>query len=199
MPCYRRKPQPVRTLRQAAPRGEAVPGRKFIEKEVEKLRAELRRHEHLYYVLDDPEITDAAFDRLMNKLKTLEAEHPEMVTPDSPSQRVGGAPREGFETVTHRRPMISLDNAYSFDELREFDRRVRELAGREPIEYVTEHKFDGLSLALIYEGGRMQRGVTRGDGTRGEDVTPNVRTIRSIPLVLNAAASKKWKLPANLE
>jgi len=174
-------------------------GRKSIEREIEKLRGEIRRHEHLYYVLDEPEISDAAYDRLMNRLKALEAEHPEMVSPDSPTQRVGGAPREGFETVTHRRPMISLDNAYSYDELRDFDRRVLELAGRERVEYVTEHKYDGLSLALLYEGGRLERGVTRGDGTRGEDVTPNVRTIRSIPLVLDGAAAKKWKLPASLE
>jgi DNA ligase (NAD+) len=172
---------------------------KSAAKEIEKLRADLRRHEHLYYVLDEPEISDAAFDRLMNRLKALEAEHPELVTPDSPSQRVGGAPREGFETVTHRRPMISLDNAYTYDELRDFDRRVRELAGREPIEYVTEHKYDGLSLALVYERGRLERGVTRGDGARGEDVTPNVRTIRSIPLVLDAATAKKWNLPGSLE
>jgi len=172
---------------------------KSAEKEIEKLRAELRRHEHLYYVLDEPEITDAQFDRLMNRLKALEAENPKLVTPDSPTQRVGGAPREGFETVRHRRRMMSLDNAYTYEELRDFDRRVRELAGREPIEYVTEHKYDGLSLALIYEGGRLARGVTRGDGTLGEDVTPNVRTIRSIPMVLEAAVSKKWKLPADVE
>ena len=172
---------------------------KSAAKEIEKLRAELRRHEHLYYVLDEPEISDAAFDRLMNRLKALEAEHPALVTPDSPSRRVGGEPREGFETVTHRRPMISLDNAYTYDELKDFDRRVRELAGRDRIEYVTEHKYDGLSLALIYEAGRLVRGVTRGDGTRGEDVTPNVRTIRSIPLVLDAAAIKKLKLPGSLE
>ncbi len=176
-----------------------MPGRKSIESEIEKLRGEIRRHEHLYYVLDEPEISDAAYDRQMNRLKALEAEHPEMVTPDSPTQRVGGAPREGFETVTHRRPMISLDNAYSYDELRDFDRRVLELAGREHVEYVTEHKYDGLSLALLYEGGKLQRGVTRGDGTRGEDVTPNVRTIRSVPLVLDGAAAKKWKLPASLK
>ncbi len=176
-----------------------MPGRKSIESEIEKLRGEIRRHEHLYYVLDEPEISDAAYDRLMNRLKALEAEHPEMVTPDSPTQRVGGAPREGFETVTHRRPMISLDNAYSYDELRDFDRRVLELAGREHVEYVTEHKYDGLSLALLYQGGKLQRGVTRGDGTRGEEVTPNVRTIRSIPLVLDGPAAKKWKLPASLE
>jgi DNA ligase (NAD+) len=176
-----------------------VAASKSAQKEIEKLRADIRRHEHLYYVLDEPEISDAAFDRLMNRLKALEAEHPALVTPDSPSQRVGGEPREGFETVTHRRPMISLDNAYTYDELRDFDRRVRELAGRERIEYVTEHKYDGLSLALVYRGGRLSRGVTRGDGTRGEDVTPNVRTIRSVPLVLDPAAAKKWKMPASLE
>ena len=147
--------------------GARVPGRKSIEREIEKLRAELRRHEHFYYVLDDPEISDAAYDRLMNRLKAIEAEHPEMVTADSPTQRVGGAPREGFETVTHRRPMISLDNAYSYDELRDFDRRVRELAGREQIEYVTEHKFDGLSLSLLYEGGSLVRGVARSELDHG--------------------------------
>ena len=176
-----------------------MPARKSMQSEIEKLRGEIRRHEHLYYVLDEPEISDAAYDRMMNRLKALEAEHPEMVSADSPTQRVGGAPREGFETVTHRRPMISLDNAYSYEELRDFDRRVLELAGRERVEYVTEHKYDGLSLALLYEGGRLERGVTRGDGTRGEDVTPNVRTIRSIPLVLDGAAAKKWRLPASLE
>jgi DNA ligase (NAD+) len=170
-----------------------------LEKEIRELRGEIRRHEHLYYVLDAPEISDAAFDRLMNKLKALEAAHPELRTPDSPTQRVGGAPREGFETVVHRRPMISLDNAYTYDELRDFDRRVRELAGRARVDYVTEHKYDGLSLALLYEKGQLARGVTRGDGTRGEDVTPNVRTIRSIPLTLDSGAGKKWKLPASLE
>ncbi|HUK54323.1 MAG TPA: NAD-dependent DNA ligase LigA [Candidatus Binatia bacterium] len=175
----------------------AVP--KKLEREAQKLREEIRRHEHLYYVLDEPEISDAAFDRLLNRLKSLEAQHPDLVAPDSPTQRVGGAPREGFETVVHRRPMISLDNAYSYDELRDFDRRVRELAGRDHVDYVTEHKYDGLSLALIYEQGRLARGVTRGDGTRGEDVTPNVRTIRSIPLALDSAALKRCKLPGNLE
>jgi DNA ligase (NAD+) len=176
-----------------------VAGNSKLEKEVQKLREEIRRHEHLYYVLDQPEISDAAFDRLMNKLKALEEEHPELRRPDSPTQRVGGAPREGFETVVHRRPMMSLDNAFSYDELRDFDRRVRELAGRERVDYVTEHKYDGLSLALLYDKRQLARGVTRGDGTRGEDVTPNVRTIHSIPLTLEAGAAKKWKLPASLE
>ena len=168
-------------------------------KEIEKLRDEIRRHEYLYYVQDDPEISDAAFDRLLNQLKKLEAEHPDLVTPDSPSQRVGGAPREGFQSVRHKTPMVSLDNAFSTEELEAFDKRVRELIGRDKIEYVCEHKFDGLSLSLLYEKGTLVRGVTRGDGTTGEDVTPNVKTIRSIPLSVNAALLKKAGLPANFE
>src|SRR5580704_18202459 len=127
----------------------------------------------------------------MNQLKVLEAEHPELVTPDSPTQRVGGKPRAGFETYRHKVPMVSLDNAFSFEELQDFDRRVRELTGRERVDYVAEHKFDGLSMALIYENGLLARAVTRGDGTTGEDVTPNVKTIRSIPLRLDPAALKK--------
>ena len=141
--------------------------------------------------LDDPEISDAAFDRLMERLKELEAAHPDLVTPDSPTQRVGGAPREGFQQVRHKIPMVSLDNAFSFEALGEFDRRVRELTGREKVDYVCEHKFDGLSLSLIYEKGKLVRGVTRGDGTTGEDVTPNVKTIRSIPLGIDPALLKK--------
>jgi DNA ligase (NAD+) len=166
---------------------------------IERLRDEIRRHEHLYYVEDDPKISDAAFDRLMKQLKELEAANPKLVTPDSPTQRVGGQPREGFQTVRHSTPMVSLDNAFSFDELRNFDRRVRELTGREKIEYVVEHKFDGLSLSLLYEKGILARGVTRGDGTTGEDVTPNVRTIRSIPLRVDPALLKKVALPGNFE
>src|SRR5208282_3426550 len=142
-------------------------------KEIERLREEIRRHEYLYYVADNPEISDAAFDRLMERLKQLEAEHPELATSDSPTQRVGGAPREGFQEVRHKIPMVSLDNAFSFEALSEFDRRVRELTGREKIDYIAEHKFDGLSLSLLYEKGTLARGVTRGDGTTGEDVTPN--------------------------
>jgi DNA ligase (NAD+) len=168
-------------------------------KEAELLREKIRRHEYLYYVADDPEISDAAFDRLMNQLKEIEAKHPDLVTPDSPTQRVGGEPRVGFQTVRHHTPMVSLDNAFSFEELAAFDRRVRELTGREKIEYIAEHKFDGLSLSLTYEKGTLARGVTRGDGTTGEDVTPNVKTIRPIPLAIDAGLLKKAGLPASFE
>jgi DNA ligase (NAD+) len=167
--------------------------------EIERLREEIRRHEYLYYVEDNPEISDAAFDRLMNRLKALEAEHPDLLTPDSPTQRVGGQPREGLQPVRHTVPMISLDNSFSLEELRNFDRRVRETTGREKIDYVGEHKFDGFSLSLIYEKGRLVRGVTRGDGTTGEDVTPNVKTIRSIPLSVEPSLLKKAALPENFE
>lgn len=168
-------------------------------KQIEKLREELRRHEYLYFVQDNPEISDVKFDKMMAELKRLEAENPELVTPDSPTQRVGGAPRKGFETRQHSPAMMSLDNTYSTDELANFDRRVRELSGRENIDYVTENKFDGLSMSLVYEGGVLARGVTRGDGTTGEDVTANVRTIRSIPLRVDAAELKKLRLPSNFE
>jgi DNA ligase (NAD+) len=168
-------------------------------KEIERLRDEIRRHEYLYYVADDPEISDAAFDRLMERLKQLEAEHPALATPDSPTQRVGGAPREGFQEFRHKVPMVSLDNAFSFEALSEFDRRVRELTGREKIDYLAEHKFDGLSLSLLYEKGALVRGVTRGDGTTGEDVTPNVKTIRSIPLTIDPALLKKAGLHGDFE
>src|SRR6266699_3526984 len=170
-----------------------------VKKEIEELRQKLRYHEYRYYVLDEPEISDAAYDRMMNRLKELEAAHPELVTPDSLTVRVGGAPREGFSTVRHARPMLSLDNAFSFDALREWDRRVREGSGQQKIEYIAEHKFDGLSISLQYEDGVLARGVTRGDGTTGEDVTPNVKTIRSIPLRVDAAALKKVKLRADFE
>ena len=170
-----------------------------VKKEIEELREKLRYHEYRYYVLDDPEISDAAYDRLMERLKELEAAHPELVTPDSPSVRVGGAPREGFTTVRHARPMLSLDNAFSYDALREWDRRVREGSGKEKIEYIAEHKFDGLSISLQYEDGVLVRGVTRGDGATGEDVTPNVKTIRSVPLRVDATALKKVKLRADFE
>src|SRR5437867_10224580 len=169
------------------------------KKEIEELRERLRYHEYRYYVLDEPEISDAAYDRMMNRLKELETAHPELRTPDSPTVRVGGAPREGFSTVRHARPMLSLDNAFSYDALREWDRRVREGSGKEKIEYIAEHKFDGLSISLQYEDGLLARGVTRGDGTTGEDVTPNVKTIRSIPLRVDASALKKAKLREDFE
>ena len=170
-----------------------------VKKEIEELREKLRYHEYRYYLLDDPEISDTAYDRMMNRLKELEAAHPELVTPDSLTVRVGGAPREGFTKVQHARPMLSLDNAFSYDALREWDRRVREGSGQQKIEYIAEHKFDGLSISLQYEDGVLARGVTRGDGTTGEDVTPNVKTIRSIPLRVDAATLKKVKLPADFE
>jgi len=170
-----------------------------IKKEIEQLREKLRHHEYRYYVLDDPEISDAAYDKLMERLKALEAAHPELITPDSPTVRVGGTPREGFQTVRHARAMLSLDNAFSYDALRDFDRRVREGSGKEKIEYIAEHKFDGLSISLQYAGGKLVRGVTRGDGTTGEDVTPNVKTIRSIPLQVDAGVLKKAKLPPDFE
>jgi DNA ligase (NAD+) len=152
------------------------------------LRDLIRHHEERYYVQDDPEIGDAEFDALVNELKAIEREHPELVTPDSPTQRVGGRPVEGFETVDHAQPMLSLDNAYNEDDLRAFDERVRKgLETEDPVVYVAELKIDGLSIALTYEDGRLLRGATRGDGTRGEDVTSNVRTIRSLPLSLRGA------------
>jgi DNA ligase (NAD+) len=167
--------------------------------EIEELRDKIRHHEYLYYVLDQPEISDTAYDRLMRRLAELEAAHPGLATSDSPTVRVGGTPREGFQTVQHSRPMLSLDNAFSYDQLRDFDRRVRQGSGREKIEYIAEHKFDGLSISLQYADGGLARGVTRGDGRTGEEVTPNVKTIRSIPLRVDAAALKKLKLPASFE
>jgi DNA ligase (NAD+) len=166
---------------------------------IEELRTELRRHEHLYYVMDAPEISDAAYDALMNELKRLENEHPELVTSDSPTQRVGGKPAEGFKKVRHSRPMLSLDNAFSAEELADWDRRVHELAGSMPVEYTSELKLDGLSVALTYEpredgGARLAYGVTRGDGQIGEDVTSNIRTIRSVPISIPAEAVKKARL-----
>jgi DNA ligase (NAD+) len=175
----------------------AVPA--SVRKEVEALREKLRHHEYQYYVLDEPEISDAAYDGLMEELKALEAAHPQLITPDSPTVRVGGTPRDGFQKVQHARAMLSLDNAFSYDALRDFDRRVREGIGKEKIEYIAEHKFDGLSISLQYAGGKLVRGVTRGDGTTGEDVTPNVKTIRSVPLQVEAAILKKAKLPADFE
>ena len=150
--------------------------------EIARLSDELRRHEHLYYVLDKPEITDAEYDEMMRRLQALEAEHPELLTPDSPTQRVGGKPREGFTKVRHSSQMLSLDNALNENELRDFDRRVRELLGSQEFRYVTELKMDGLSMAARYRDGVFVQAVTRGDGNVGEEVTENARTIRSLPL-----------------
>jgi DNA ligase (NAD+) len=173
----------------------AVPAKQ----EIEQLRDKIRHHDYQYYVLDEPELTDAAYDRLMNRLKELEAANPKLITPDSPTARVGGTPRAGFQTVRHARQMLSLDNAFSYEALGDFDRRVRQGIGREKIEYVAEHKFDGLSISLQYENGILVRGVTRGDGSTGEDVTPNVKTIRSVPLRIDAALIKKAKLKPSFE
>ncbi|MGH9325698.1 MAG: NAD-dependent DNA ligase LigA [Terriglobia bacterium] len=153
-----------------------------VESEIEKLREQIHHHECRYYVLDDPEISDYEFDRLMQKLVELEQKHPELITADSPTQRVGGAPAEEFPEVRHETPMLSLANTYSIEELKAFDRRVRELSGRSGMEYVGELKLDGLSMSLVYERGVLTRGVTRGNGLVGEDVTVNVKTIRSVPL-----------------
>jgi DNA ligase (NAD+) len=183
-----------------------------VESRLRELRDAIRHHEERYYIHNDPEISDEEFDRLLHELERLEAEHPHLVTPDSPTQRVGGRAVEGFETVEHLVPMLSLDNAYNEEELRAFDERVRRGAGRilsnrpspmdvgrvpsdppdaadpvepqAPVTYVAELKIDGLSIALTYENGRLLRGATRGDGSRGEDVTSNVRTIRAVPLAL---------------
>jgi DNA ligase (NAD+) len=176
------------------------------EAQAEKLRDEIRHHEHLYFVLDAPEISDAEFDRLVNRLRALERDHPELVTPDSPTQRVGGKPREGFVKVDHSSQMLSLDNAYSEEELRDWIRRAEELAETSEVEYECEYKLDGLSMALHYElkkgdagGARFALGITRGDGQTGEDVTPNLRTIRSIPLTVSAREMKRAGLEAPFE
>jgi DNA ligase (NAD+) len=172
---------------------------KDLEKKIESLREKIRHHEYLYYVLDHPEISDAEFDKLMQQLKDLEAEHPELVTADSPTQRVGGKPREGFVKVPHSSPMLSLDNTYNEEELRAWERRVHELSGRTDVDYVCELKLDGMSLALIYEDGKLVRGITRGDGSIGEEVTLNVRTVRSVPLSVPKEKLKKAGIPVDFE
>jgi DNA ligase (NAD+) len=159
---------------------------KTAREQIEELREELRRHEHLYYVLDQPAITDAEYDALMRRLQDLEAQHPGLITPDSPTQRVGGKPREGFVKAPHSAPMLSLDNALNEGELKDFDRRVRDLLRGAPYEYVAELKMDGLSMAARYSGGRLEQAITRGDGLTGEVVTENARTIRSLPLTVNS-------------
>src|SRR5499426_2507769 len=166
------------------------------QQRMNELRGAIRHHEERYYIHNAPEISDDEFDRLLHELERLEAEHPDLVTADSPTQRVAGRPVEGFEEVDHLAPMLSLDNAYNEDELREFDERVRRAAGlgEHPVHYVAELKIDGLSIALTYEGGRLVRGATRGNGTRGEVVTANVRTIRAIPLALRQAPDSRMEI-----
>jgi DNA ligase (NAD+) len=172
---------------------------KDFQKKIEALREKIRHHEYLYYVLDNPEISDAEFDTLMQQLKDLESQHPALVTPDSPTQRVGGKPREGFVKVRHSTPMLSLDNTYNEEELNDWERRVHELTGRSEVDYVCELKLDGMSLALVYQDGRLARGVTRGDGSIGEDVTLNIRTVRSVPLSIPKDKLKKAGIPADFE
>jgi DNA ligase (NAD+) len=159
-------------------------------KRIEELRNSLREHDYKYYVLAEPSISDEEYDKLMRELQDLESKHPELITPDSPSQRVGGEPVKEFPTVRHELPMLSLANTYSEEEIRDFDRRVKGLLKGEKYRYVCELKFDGVSLSLHYRGGVLARGVTRGDGTQGDDITKNVRTIRSIPLRLGARGAE---------
>jgi len=163
---------------------ESPTSRKKVEREAARLRDEIVRHEELYYIHACPEISDAEYDALMERLRQLEEAHPELQTPDSPTVRVGGRPAEGFAEYVHRVPMLSLDNSYNIEDLRAFDERTRRLADGRQFQYVAELKIDGLSISLHYEGGVLARGVTRGDGRRGEDVTQNARTIRTIPLRL---------------
>jgi DNA ligase (NAD+) len=166
------------------------------EQRIAELRDAIRHHEERYYIHNAPEVSDEEFDQLLHELEKLESEYPDLLTPDSPTQRVAGRPIEGFSTVDHIEPMLSLDNAYTEDELRAFDERVRKGAGLgdTPVAYVAEMKIDGLSIALTYEAGRLTRGATRGDGAHGEDVTANVRTIRAIPLRLRGSAAGRVEI-----
>ena len=168
-------------------------------RQIETLRAEIRRHEHLYYVLDEPEISDAEYDSLIQRLQALEDAYPDLITAESPTQRVGGAPRAGAEKAKHSSTMLSLDNAFNEQELRDFDRRARELAGVETLVYVGELKLDGISMSVRYSGGRLAVGLTRGDGVTGEVITPNARTIRSLPLAIDPAAAAAAGMPDAFE
>src|SRR5882724_2044115 len=154
----------------------------------EELRSRLREASHRYYVLDAPTLSDAEYDRLFRELEQIEAEHPDLITPDSPTRRVGAAPSEKFAKVTHRRQMMSLANAMTEEEFLEFDGRVHRLLGDDPVRYVFEPKLDGLAVTLTYENGRFVQGATRGDGQFGEDVTANLKTIKSVPLQLRPGA-----------
>ena len=155
------------------------------KRKIENLRKEISRHNYLYYVLDKPEISDARYDKLFRELLELEKQFPELITPDSPTQRVGAAPLKTFKTIHHKKPLLSLDNAMDEEELMDFDRRVKDGLGKDKIEYVCELKMDGLAVSLVYTKGKFHTGSTRGDGVRGEDITQNLKTIKSIPLQLN--------------
>jgi len=157
--------------------------KKEAEKEIKKLREEINHYNYKYYVENNPEISDYEFDFLLKKLEKLESKFPELIMPESPTQRVGGKPLDSFKTVEHKTPMLSLDNTYDYDDLKEFDKRVKKNVGE--IEYVVEPKIDGIGVALIYENGIFIKGITRGDGLRGDDITSNLKTIHSIPLSLN--------------
>jgi DNA ligase (NAD+) len=165
--------------------------RRDAEKRIAALREQLRHHNYRYYVLDDPEVPDAEYDKLMRELQALEKEHPELVTPDSPTQRVGAAPVDAFDEVRHAVPMLSLENAFEPQDVQEFDRRIRERLEVKEVEYMAEPKLDGLAISLRYEEGKLVRGATRGDGATGEDVTQNIRTLKSIPLQLRGGGWPK--------
>jgi len=158
---------------------------KEIQEKYDNLKEKVKKHSHLYYIKNQPEISDREFDALFDELLEMEANHPELVTADSPTQRVGGEPVDGFETVEHSHPMLSLQNTYSREEVEDFDKRVKKLLGEVEFTYTAELKFDGVALSLVYESGKLVRAVTRGDGYKGDDITPNAKTIRSIPLITN--------------
>ena len=165
--------------------------KKDIEKKIQKLRGLINHHDQRYYVENKPEISDQEYDRLMKEIRKLEDAHPEFVTPDSPTQRVSGEVLEGFETVEHRVPMLSMDNTYSSKEITEFDKRVKKNLDSDKLDYIVELKIDGVSVSLLYENGRFVRGATRGDGFKGDNITVNLKTIRSLPLRLLTRESAK--------
>ena len=165
-----------------------------VEKRIERLRAEINHHNYRYYVLDSPEISDAEYDALMQELKELEEQHPQFLTPDSPTQRVGAAPIEAFGVVEHPLPLLSLGNAFSKDELTAWCTRTVKLVGSSQFDFVVEHKIDGLAVALTYANSQLTTGATRGDGFRGENITQNLRTIRSIPLAVPRDAPTRFEV-----
>ncbi len=165
-----------------------------VKERIDKLRAEINRHNYLYYVLDSPEISDAEYDELVQELRRLEENYPQFLTPDSPTQRVGAAPVEAFGIVEHPLPLLSLGNAFSQDELFAWHNRISKMAGGPKFSFVCEHKVDGLAVALTYVDGRLSIGTTRGDGFRGENITQNLRTIRSIPLSVSKEAPTQFEV-----